>query len=61
MYNLTHNQERLVEQLVDEHNWLLSNNVEDADDRFDAIYIKVDEIATDIKVDREEFWNFYFN
>ena len=41
MYNLTHNQERLVEQLVDEHNWLLSNNVEDADERFDAIYIKM--------------------
>lgn len=61
MYNLTQNQERKIELLVDEHNWILSNNVEDADERLDMIYIEADDMAEELGVDRAEFWNHYFN
>ena len=61
MYNLTQNQERKIELLVDEHNWILSNNVEDAEERLDMIYIEADDMAEELGVDRAEFWNNYFN
>ena len=59
-YNLTPIQEEIIESMVDEHNWLI-NRVPDYDDRFSAIYIQADDMAKELKMDREEFWTIFFN
>ena len=59
-YNLTPIQEEIIESMVDEHNWLI-NRVPDDDERFSAIYIQADDMANELKMDREEFWTIFFN
>lgn len=59
-YNLTPIQEEIIESMVDEHNWLI-NRVPDDDERFSAIYIQADDMAKELKMDREEFWTIFFN
>ena len=49
-----------IESMVDEHNWLI-NRVPDDDERFSAIYIQADDMAKELKMDREEFWTIFFN
>ena len=58
-YNLTPIQEEIIESMVDEHNWLI-NRVPDDDERFSAIYIQADDMAKELKMDREEFWTIFF-
>ena len=59
-YNITSIQERIIESMVDEHNWLI-NRYPDDDERFSEIYIQADEMAKELKMDREEFWTIFFN
>jgi len=59
-YNLTPIQQEIIESMVDEHNWLI-NRVPDDDERFSAIYIQADDMASELKMDREDFWNKFFN
>ncbi len=59
-YNITPIQERIIESMVDEHNWLI-NRYPDDDERFSEIYIQADEMAKELKMDREEFWTIFFN
>lgn len=59
-YNLTPIQQEIIESMVDEHNWLI-NRASDDDERFSAIYIQADDMAKELKMDREEFWTIFFN
>ena len=59
-YNITPIQERIIESLVDEHNWLI-NRYPDDDERFSEIYFEADKMAEELKMDREEFWTIFFN
>ena len=59
-YNITPIQERIIESMVNEHNWLI-NRYPDDDERFSEIYIQADEMAKELKMDREEFWTIFFN
>ena len=59
-YNITPIQEKIIESLVDEHNWLI-NRYPDDDERFSEIYFEADKIAEELKMDREEFWTIFFN
>tara|TARA_R100000329_G_scaffold126302_2_gene104907 strand:+ start:7961 stop:8149 length:189 start_codon:yes stop_codon:yes gene_type:complete len=59
-YNITPIQEKIIESLVDEHNWLI-NRYPDDDERFSEIYFEADKMAEELKMDREEFWTIFFN
>ena len=59
-YNLTPIQQEIIESMVDEHTWVI-NRVPDDDERFSAIYIQADDMASELKMDREDFWNKFFN
>lgn len=50
---------RLLE-LVDEYRWRMKKDM-DNDEAFNEIYYKADQLAEEINMDREDFFNKYFN
>jgi len=48
-----------INDLVDEHNFLLARS--GTDDQFDQIYIESDKLAKQLNISKEEFWDTYFN
>ena len=57
---LTALQKEVINNMVNEHNWLV-NRYPEYDERFSAIYIQADDMACDLQMNKEDFWNIYFN
>ena len=50
---------RQINDLVNEHNFLLARSGND--NQFDQIYIESDKLAKQLNIPKEEFWETYFN
>ena len=48
-----------INDLVDEHNFLLARS--GTDKQFDQVYIQADRLSKQLNISKEEFWDTYFN
>ena len=50
---------RQINDLVNEHNFLLARS--GTDKQFDEVYIQANRLSKQLNISKEEFWETYFN